>query len=85
MRFLTALAGALGFCLWLQGACADEPPKKDAAESVGEGNASRWLEYYRRERGDNWDAKPAGEPSVPPAPPKEQPQQPADKRAADQR
>ena len=35
-----------------------EDPKKDAAEEVGEGNAARWLEYYRRERGQQWDPKP---------------------------
>lgn len=32
----------------------------DAAEKVGEGNAARWLEYYRRERGQNWQ-QPASE------------------------
>jgi hypothetical protein len=86
MRFLIALAGVAGLCLALSAAAADEPPRKDAAESVGEGNASRWLDYYRRERGDNWDAKPAGESPAPPAQPKDQPQQqPAEKRAADQR
>lgn len=85
MRFLTALTGVAGLCLWLQVACADDSPKKDAAESVGEGNASRWLEYYRRERGDNWDAKQAGESSTPAAQPKDQPQQPAEKRPVDQR
>jgi hypothetical protein len=54
-------------------ACAAEEPKKDAAESVGEGNAARWLEYYRRERGQHWDRKAgedsAGKPqAAPPAP-----------------
>jgi len=34
--------------------------RKDAAEAVGEGNAARWLDYYRRERGENWK-QPAGE------------------------
>lgn len=38
-----------------------QEPKKDAAEAVGEGNAARWLEYYRRERGQQWDAKPGVE------------------------
>jgi hypothetical protein len=33
-----------------------EETRKDAAESVGEGNAARWLEYYRHERGQQWDA-----------------------------
>jgi hypothetical protein len=32
----------------------------DAAEQVGEGNAARWLEYYRRDRGQNWP-QPASE------------------------
>ena len=31
-----------------------EPPRKDAAEAVGEGNTARWLDYYRRERGEGW-------------------------------
>jgi len=34
-----------------------QPERKDAAESVGEGNAARWLEYYRRERGESWESK----------------------------
>jgi hypothetical protein len=42
-------------------AAVAEEPKKDAAEAVGEGNAARWLEYYRRERGQQWDAKPGVE------------------------
>lgn len=38
-------------------ALAGDPPqaeRKDAAQAVGEGNAARWLEYYRRERGQDW-------------------------------
>jgi hypothetical protein len=34
-----------------------EEAKKDAAEAVGEGNAARWLDYYRRERGEQWESK----------------------------
>jgi hypothetical protein len=37
---------------------AGESPRKDAAEEVGEGNAARWLEYYRRERGQSWSRPP---------------------------
>jgi hypothetical protein len=46
-----------------------EPPesRKDAAEAVGEGNAARWLDYYRRERGENWK-QPAGDDAQKPAP-----------------
>jgi hypothetical protein len=57
-----------------------EPPRKDAAEAVGEGNAAHWLDYYRRERGQTWaqpttegaqkPTSPECEPSAPhPAPP----------------
>jgi len=52
-----------------------EEPKKDAAETVGEGNASRWLDFYRRERGEHWDSKPRSESpdrAKPPAEPREQ-------------
>jgi hypothetical protein len=35
-----------------------EQPRKEAAEEVSEGNAARWLEYYRRERGHNWALPP---------------------------
>ena len=42
-------------------------PRKDAAEAVGEGNAARWLDYYRRERGENWK-QPAGEQAQKPEP-----------------
>jgi len=53
-----------------------EEPKKDAAEAVGEGNASRWLDFYRRERGEHWDSKPRSEnpgQATAPAEPREQP------------
>jgi hypothetical protein len=46
-----------------------EEPKKDAAGTVGEGNASRWLDFYRRERGEHWDSnshtKAPGSPTAP--------------------
>jgi hypothetical protein len=42
-----------------------EPARKDAAEAVGEGNTSRWLDYYRRERGQDWSAPPATEKQTP--------------------
>jgi hypothetical protein len=45
-------------------------PRKDAAEAVGEGNAARWLDYYRRERGENWK-QPAGEEAQKPRPAEE--------------
>ena len=38
-----------------------DDPKQDAAEAVGEGNASRWLDFYRRERGQQWESKPGSE------------------------
>ena len=54
---LIAILGMMICCA----AALGEEPKKDAAEAVGEGNAARWLEYYRRERGQQWDAKPGVE------------------------
>jgi hypothetical protein len=50
--------------------------RKDAAEAVGEGNAARWLDYYRRERGENWK-QPAGEEAQKSPPPGERSTQPA--------
>jgi hypothetical protein len=46
---------------WIASSCAGEPESeaKDAAEAVGEGNASRWLDFYRRERGQSWEAAPS--------------------------
>jgi hypothetical protein len=65
---LTALNGvalALGTIAiaagWVASSPAGEPESKatDAAEAVGEGNASRWLDFYRRERGQNWEGAPS--------------------------
>jgi len=47
-----------------------QPARTDAAEKVGEGNAQRWLEYYRRERGADWQKQ---EPATPGAAPTELP------------
>jgi len=47
-----------------------EEAGKDAAQAVGEGNAARWLDYYRRERGENWK-QPAGEEAQKSPPPGE--------------
>ena len=52
---------------------ADQQPqgsRKDAAEAVGEGNTARWLEYYRRERGENWK-QPTAEDAAKPVPQEE--------------
>ena len=46
-----------------------EDPKQEAAEAVGEGNASRWLDFYRRERGQRWESKPGSEAKDKPADP----------------
>ncbi len=49
---------------------------RDAAEAVQEGSMANWLEYYRRERGAQWETpkeapadRPAPAPSVPAATP----------------
>ena len=60
MRHLFFIACAVLLCEGCSIAMAEDP-KKDAAEEVGEGNAARWLEYYRRERGQQWDPKPESE------------------------
>lgn len=46
---------------WIASSSTGEPEgkAKDAAEAVGEGNASRWLDFYRRERGQNWEVSPS--------------------------
>lgn len=48
--------------------CADpgSEPRKDAAESVQEGNVQQWIEYYQRSR--------PSAPVKPPAPPAPAPQ-----------
>jgi hypothetical protein len=60
MRRLFLIACAVLLCEGCSIAMAEDP-KKDAAEEVGEGNAARWLDYYRRERGQQWDPKPGTE------------------------
>jgi hypothetical protein len=78
-------ACAAAFLLSLSSSGLAEEAKKDAAEAIGEGNAVRWLDYYRRERGQDWHAggdapskTPGGtQPREPP--PKEAPP-PPDKR-----
>ena len=66
MRHLLFIACAVLLCESCSIAIADDP-KKDAAEAVGEGNAARWLDYYRRERGQQWDPKPGAEGAAKPA------------------
>jgi len=75
LRRRILLVATLAFALSASLPCAADAEKepaesrKDAAEAVGEGNAARWLDYYRRERGENWK-QPAGEEaqkSLPPA------------------
>ena len=83
MRILrcSVLVAALAFALSASrphaASAEKEPPesRKDAAEAVGEGNAARWLDYYRRERGENWK-EPAGEDPQKPSPPAEESTQP---------
>ena len=63
-----------------------EEAGKDAAQAVGEGNAARWLDYYRRERGQEWKLSDEGARKPPDA---TQPREPAQKdtspRSADKR
>jgi hypothetical protein len=66
MRRLFLIAGALLLCEGCSIAVAEES-RKDAAQEVGEGNAARWLEYYRRERGQQWDPNPGTEGAAKPA------------------
>jgi hypothetical protein len=56
-----------------------EEASKDAAQAVGEGNAARWLDYYRRERGQEWKLRDeiAGKPAE-----AMQPREPAQKDTA---
>jgi hypothetical protein len=43
------------FLLSISSTVFSEEAKRDAAEAIGEGNAARWLDYYRRERGQQWE------------------------------
>ena len=61
----------------LAGSCgaADDPPPRDAAEVVKEGDVSQWLKHYQRERGEDWSKQtpsapqPAPRPAEQPVPP----------------
>jgi hypothetical protein len=52
-----------------------EPPRKDAAKAVGEGNTARWLDYYRRERGQSW-TQPVNDGTQKPTSPQDEPNPP---------
>ena len=65
MHLRIAMASVLvALSAGVQGA-EPQPAPKDAAQAVGEGNTSRWLDYYRRERGQDWVAPPAGDTKTP--------------------
>jgi len=76
---VATLAFALSASLLYAAGAEKEPSesRKDAAEAVGEGNAARWLDYYRREGGENWK-QPAGEDGQKSSPPTEKSTQPDD-------
>lgn len=73
MVLRAALAGLVFTLIPVALGAEPEPSRKDAAESVGEGNTSRWLDYYRRERGQDWAAPPTGETKAPSTHPDETP------------
>jgi hypothetical protein len=77
-RLAASIVGVLGAVLWLVAAAETDPPelpRKDAAEAVGEGNTARWLDYYRRERGQGW-AQPSNEGAQKPNSPQDEPDAP---------
>jgi hypothetical protein len=47
---------------------AQQPRPRDAAEAVQEGNVTRWLEHYQRERGEAWARDRNAAPADPPEP-----------------
>jgi hypothetical protein len=47
---------------------AQQPRPRDAAEAVQEGNVTRWLEHYQRERGEAWARDRNAAPAPPPVP-----------------
>jgi hypothetical protein len=47
---------------------AQQPRPRDAAEAVQEGNVTRWLEHYQRERGDAWARDRNAAPGATPEP-----------------
>jgi hypothetical protein len=71
MRFFAPVL-LIALCAPVAVGAENPQPRKDAAEAVGEGNAARWLEYYRRERGEAW---------APPPPTDAAPEKPSSERA----
>lgn len=70
MDRLTAAALLLWCAAALQAAQEQPPLTRDAAQAVQEGDVSQWLQYYQRERGEEWnrqreDAPPAGQEPAP--------------------
>jgi hypothetical protein len=47
----------------------EQPPPRDAAQIVQEGDVSQWLQHYQRERGAEWAKQQRAQPATPsPAP-----------------
>ena len=77
-RLAASIFVVLSAVLWLVAGTEMDPPelpRKDAAEAVGEGNTARWLDYYRRERGQGW-TQPTNEGAQKPSSPEDQPNAP---------
>jgi hypothetical protein len=51
----------------------EQPPPRDAAQIVQEGDVSQWLQHYQRERGAEWAKQQRAQPATPsPAPEQDQ-------------
>ena len=59
------LLACLGCALTPALAAEDKPAPRDAAEVVQEGDVSRWLEHYQRERGADWARQQRAEETKP--------------------
>lgn len=72
LPLLVALASAAA-----RAGAEDTPPRRDAAETVKEGDVSQWLQHYQRERGEAWSRQ-----QDPPRPQSEQEKSPAQQPAS---
>jgi hypothetical protein len=67
-RALVALAL---MCMTATPSAEEQPPARDAAQIVREGDVSQWLEHYQRERGAEWAKQPVAQPAAPAPAPKQ--------------
>jgi hypothetical protein len=52
-------------CMMATPSAEEQPPARDAAQIVREGDVSQWLEHYQRERGAEWAKQQRAQPAAP--------------------